>query len=123
MLAAAVMTSFPPPKVIGPTTVRATRPTEAIPQYLIDEARTVALEPFDPEKHVSFQPPSRIYTMKEIGLEGHGISPNAVSEPFALFSQEAVQQMRAEIFSEKVLDNCRYASTFNKNMVRGMGHA
>ena len=59
--------------------------------------------------------------MKEIGLEGHGISPVAVSEPFSLFTTEAVKQMRAEIFSEPVLRDCQYASTFAKNMVRGMG--
>lgn len=59
--------------------------------------------------------------MKEIGLEGHGISPIAASEPFPLFTTEAVRQTRAEIFSDRVLKDCQYASTFAKNMVRGMG--
>lgn len=61
--------------------------------------------------------------MKEIGLEGQGISPHAATEPFPLFTEEAIQQMRAEIFSEQVLAECQYSSTFNKNMVRGMGPA
>ncbi|RYP74884.1 hypothetical protein DL769_003920 [Monosporascus sp. CRB-8-3] len=112
-----------PPKVIGPETKRATRPTNPLPQWLIDEARAVEREPFDPEKHLAFKPPKKIYTMKEIGLEGDGISPNAVSEPFPLFTEEAVKQMRAETFSEEAVRDCQYASTFNKNMVRGMGHA
>ncbi|KAF7595572.1 hypothetical protein BBP40_005607 [Aspergillus hancockii] len=112
-----------PPKVVGPTTNTAMRPTNPLPQWLIDGAKIEHKEPFDPEIHMQYEPPSRIYTMREIGLEGQGISPNAVSEPFPLFTEEAVKQMRAEIFDEEVLENCQYASTFNRNMVRGMGAA
>ncbi|KAL3952160.1 hypothetical protein VFPFJ_02144 [Purpureocillium lilacinum] len=111
------------PHVVGPTTKTATRPTNPLPQYLNDEAKQTQREPFDPQRHLNFQPPARVITMREIGLEGHGISPNAVSEPFPLFTQEAVQQMRAEIFSDEVLRDCQFASTFNKNMIRGMGPA
>lgn len=114
------MSPPPPPTVVGPKTKRATRPSNKLPQSLIDEART-AKEDFDPAKHLNFQPPERVYTMKEIGLEGHGISPIAASEPFPLFTTEAVRQTRAEIFSDRVLKDCQYASTFAKNMVRGMG--
>ncbi|PYI35760.1 hypothetical protein BP00DRAFT_412015 [Aspergillus indologenus CBS 114.80] len=111
------------PVVIGPATKKATRPSKALPQSLIDGARLNTKEPFTPEKHLAFQSPAKIYTMKDIGLEGHGISPNAVTEPFPLFTEEAIKQMRAEIFSEPVLEKCQYSSTFNKNMVRGMGPA
>ncbi|KAF9886456.1 hypothetical protein FE257_011488 [Aspergillus nanangensis] len=112
-----------PPKVVGPSTKTATRPTNKIPQWLIDGARIPKHEKecFNANTHLNFQPPNKIYTMKEIGLAGHGISPNAVSEPFPLFSEEAIRQMRAEIFSEDVMENCQYESTFIKNMVRGMG--
>lgn len=112
-----------PPKVIGPTTKTATRPTDPLPQWLIDEAKIDDPEPFVAGKHLNFQPPTKITTMKEIGLGGHGISPNAVSDPFPLFTEEAVRQMRAEIFSQEVLDHCQFASTFNRNMIRGMGPA
>jgi hypothetical protein len=112
-----------PPKVVGPATKRATRPTKKLPQSLIDNARETERHPFDPEKHLVFQPPKKILTMKEIGLEGHGISQNAVSEPFPLFNKEAIAQMRAEIFSDDAVANCQYASTFNSNMIRGMGPA
>ncbi|KAH7253193.1 hypothetical protein B0J15DRAFT_560300 [Fusarium solani] len=112
----------PPPHVVGPATKRATRPSKKLPQSLIDGAKLTKKETWDAEKHLAFQPPSKILSMKEIGLEGHGISPNACSEPFPLFSEEAIKQMRAEIFSETVLEKCQYASTFNANMVRGMGH-
>lgn len=112
-----------PPTVIGPTTKKATRPTNILPQYLIDAAQVPAheKEDFDPKRHLVFQPPKSITTMKEIGLEGHGISPVAASEPFPLFTQEAIRQMRGEIFSEPVMRDCQYASSFAKNMVRGMG--
>ncbi|CAG8060834.1 unnamed protein product [Penicillium salamii] len=72
---------------------------------------------------MSYQPPSKIYTMREIGLEGQGISPNAVTAPFQLFTEEAIKQMRAEIFSQDVMDNCQYMSAFVKSTIRGMGSA
>ncbi|KAL5362579.1 hypothetical protein BJX96DRAFT_186120 [Aspergillus floccosus] len=113
------------PKVVGPKTTTITRPTNKLPQYLIDGARLPEHEKksFDAKEHLNFQPPKKIYTMKEIGLEGHGISPNAVSDPFPLFTEEAVRQMRAELFSKASLENCQYSSAFAKNMIRGMGPA
>ncbi|KAL1853684.1 hypothetical protein Plec18167_005108 [Paecilomyces lecythidis] len=115
--------SISAPKVVGPATKKATRPTNKLPQSLIDNAKIPKKESFDPKKHLAFEPPSRIYSMEEIGLAGAGISPNAASEPFPLFTAEAIRQIRAEVFDEKVLEHCQYASTFNKNMIRGMGHA
>lgn len=123
MPSAVAIPSYAPPKVIGPTTKRATRPASKLPQYLIDEATKVDPVPFDPKKHLNFKPPAKILTMKEIGLEGHGISPNAVAEPFSLFTEEAIRQIRAEVFSAPVLRDCQYASTFNRHMVRGAGAA
>lgn len=113
----------PAPTVVGPSTKTATRPSNPLPQYLIDDARATKREPFDAQKHITFTPPANIVTMKDIGLEGHGISPNAVSDPFPLFSEEAVRQIRAEVFSEECLRDRQFCSTFNKNMVRGMGPA
>ncbi|KAI9899855.1 hypothetical protein N3K66_004117 [Trichothecium roseum] len=113
----------PAPTVVGPSTKTATRPSNPLPQYLIDGARATKREPFDAQKHITFTPPANIVTMKDIGLEGHGISPNAVSDPFPLFSEEAVRQIRAEVFSEECLRDRQFCSTFNKNMVRGMGPA
>ena len=112
-----------PPTVVGPTTKKATRPSNKLPQPLIDGARVTQKEDFDPNKHLNFQPPKGITTMKEIGLEGHGISPVAASEPFPLFTADAIKQIRAEIFSESVLRDCQYSSSFAKNMIRGMGRA
>ncbi|KAJ5720092.1 hypothetical protein N7493_006970 [Penicillium malachiteum] len=94
-----------PPTVVGPTTKKATRPTNILPQSLIDEARVIKKEDFNPNKHLIFQPPKGITTMKEIGLEG----------------REAIKQIQSEVFSEAVLRDCQYSSSFTKNMVRGMG--
>ncbi|KAB8277874.1 hypothetical protein BDV30DRAFT_250771 [Aspergillus minisclerotigenes] len=122
-MAPAALLAPEPPVVIGPATKKATRPSSALPQSLIDGARIAKKDTFNAAKHLNFQAPKRIYTMEEIGLEGQGISPHAGSEPFSLFNEEAIKQMRAEIFSDEVLADCQYSSTFNKHMVRGMGPA
>ncbi|KAI9821585.1 MAG: hypothetical protein M1832_003259 [Thelocarpon impressellum] len=59
-------------------------------------------------------------TMEELGFpKGTGISPVAVSEPFKLFSDEAVAVMRNEILSDQVWDNCRYTSSLAACQLRG----
>lgn len=114
---------LPAPFVVGSATKSVTRPLNSPPQSLIDESKLTKREEFDASRHLNFHAPGKIITMSEIGLDGFGISPNAVSEPFSLFTREAIQQIRAEVFSEEVLRDCQFASTFNKNMVRGMGPA
>lgn len=74
---------------------------------------------FNASKHISHAPPSKIHTMEEIGRGNEGISPNAVSEPFSLFTEEAVKQMRAEIFSKEVMENCQYSSNLSACQIRG----
>ncbi|EKV13329.1 2OG-Fe(II) oxygenase superfamily domain-containing protein [Penicillium digitatum] len=123
MSLSAVMTVSGPPLVVGPTSKRATRPTNRLPQYLIDAAKVDEKEQFDPKRHMSYEIPSKVYTMEEIGLAGQGISPIAVTAPFQLFTKEAIMQMRAEIFSDPVLRDCQYMSDFVKNTIRGMGPA
>ncbi|KAL4805367.1 hypothetical protein BDV18DRAFT_161023 [Aspergillus unguis] len=110
------------PQVVGSSTRKATRPTRQLPQSLIDGAKIAKKRSFSPEEHLDYERPSKIHKMAELGLEGAGISPNAISEPFKLFNEEAIKQMRAEIFSEPVLRDCQYKSSFCSNMIRGMGH-
>ncbi|KAL3454226.1 hypothetical protein BJX65DRAFT_302012 [Aspergillus insuetus] len=113
------------PTVTGPTTKKATRPTHSLPRSLIEGARIPHDEKvaFDPSVHLAYTPPSKIHKMADFGLEGAGISPNAISEPFPLFTPEAIRQMRGEVFSPEVLEHCRFSSSFCANMIRGMGHA
>ena len=51
--------------------------------------------------------------------EDNGISPVAVSEPFPLFSQDAVARMRAEVLRKEVLSNCQYSSDLAQCQLRG----
>ncbi|GAM40450.1 hypothetical protein TCE0_039f12809 [Talaromyces pinophilus] len=75
---------------------------------------------FEPAKHIKFTPPSKVWTMQELDYpEGKGISPVGVSEPFPLFSEEAVKQMRAEILDEKVWDKYKFSSNLSQCQLRG----
>ena len=49
-----------------------------------------------------------------------GISNRAVSAPFPLFTAAAVAQMRREVFSERVLDECRFRASLVEGTVRDM---
>ena len=85
------------------------------------ESSSKANPVFDPKTHLDFTPPSKIYTMSDIKLEGKGVSPVAVSEPFQLFSQEAVHHMRSEVLSKKVWSTSQYSSNLSggKSQLRG----
>ncbi|KAF4972580.1 hypothetical protein FSARC_853 [Fusarium sarcochroum] len=118
----AISLSGPPkaPHVEGPKLKKPMRPTKDIPSFIIDEARATKRVLWNADQHLAFEPPQNIVTMKEIGLEGHGVSPNAVSEPFPLFSKDAMLQMRAEVFSKPVLEDCRFTSDLIAEVIRGM---
>lgn len=108
------------PHVEGPKIKKAMRPVKELPSFLIEEARATKRVPWDADQHLAFEPPQNIVTMKDIGLEGQGISPNAISDPFPLFTTDAMLQMRAELFSQPVLDNCRYSSDLIAEVIRGL---
>ncbi|MCJ1319212.1 hypothetical protein MMC15_004547 [Xylographa vitiligo] len=72
---------------------------------LIDQPNVVVLskDEFDPRKHIDFTPPTKTYTMADLDLpENTGVSPFAVSEPFHLFTTEAIHRMRAEVLSKEL---------------------
>lgn len=79
------------------------------------------LPDFDPRTHINFNPPSKIHTMSDMKLEGKGVSLIAVSEPFQLFSHEAVRRMRSEILSKDVWETAQYSSNLSggKSQLRG----
>jgi hypothetical protein len=75
---------------------------------------------FDPAVHLNFTPPSKVWTMKDIGLpDGHGLSPMAVSEPSQLFTPDAIQRMREEVLSPEVVRDCQYSSELAQCQLRG----
>ena len=74
---------------------------------------------FNPAKHLSFAPPPEVFSMEDLGLEGVGVSPVAVSQPFQLFSEEAVEHFRAEVLNPEVMKNCRFQSNLAACQLRG----
>ena len=98
--------------------------TAAIPMFrpIIEEtvsSKDGASGHFEANKHLAFEPPPEVISMKEIGLEDVGISPLAVSQPFQLFSKDAVRAMRSEIFKAEVMDNCKFSSSIAACQLRG----
>jgi hypothetical protein len=75
---------------------------------------------FDLDKHLEYESPSKVFTMKDIDLpEDIGISPVAASEPFSLFSKDAVEAFRQEIFADDVWKNCAKTSDLAACQLRG----
>ncbi|KAM3065923.1 hypothetical protein ACMFMG_009852 [Clarireedia jacksonii] len=90
-------------------------------KYLASEHSPQAVgKLFQPERHLAFEEPSYIYSMEDIGYSTtSGVSPVAVSEPFRLFSEEAVNIMRAEIFDKEVQEKYSYTSDIAPKQLRG----
>lgn len=75
---------------------------------------------FNAKEHIQYEPPPEIIKMTDIGYpEDTGVSPVAVSQPFRLFTKEAVQRMRSEIFSAQVMENCKFSSNIAACQLRG----
>ncbi|KAK7432154.1 hypothetical protein QQZ08_001099 [Neonectria magnoliae] len=75
---------------------------------------------FDAEKHLSYSADPKILSLKEISLpEDAGISHVACSDPFPLFSEEAIGIMRQEIFTTEVWENCLHSTEFAACQLRG----
>lgn len=75
---------------------------------------------FDPKKHLLQEAPDKCYTMEELGYRSDsGVSPIAVSNPFRLFTQEAVQLMREEVLSKEVQDGFSFSSDIAAKQIRG----
>jgi hypothetical protein len=75
---------------------------------------------FNSSRHLDFEPPKYVHTMEDIGFSAtNGISPIAVSEPFRLFSEEAVDIMRSEILDEEVQEKYSYTSDIAPRQLRG----
>lgn len=83
------------------------------------DKQTQKLSLFELARHLKFRESTKIWTMEEIGFADQGISPNAISEAFSLFSEEAVMAMRAEVLSKDVMENCQYSSNMARCQLRG----
>lgn len=75
---------------------------------------------FDPKVHLEYEEPESIVMMEEIGYsKDMGISPMAVSQPFHMFSDEAIEKFREEVLSDVVKENCKYESNIAPCQLRG----
>jgi hypothetical protein len=89
-------------------------------EHVAVQKKTPSAIKFDPKKHLAYETPSKIVMMKDIGYsEDAGVSPVAVCEPFQLFTPEAIQEMRKEIFKPEVMENCSYSSNLAACQLRG----
>ncbi|KAK3111815.1 hypothetical protein LTR53_012541 [Teratosphaeriaceae sp. CCFEE 6253] len=113
------ITSLLEPQAIPPPKPRRRHAADNLPESLLLTARATEKTAFDPATHLTFTPPRKILTFEDLGQSDAGISPNAVSEPFALFTDEAVKQMRAEIFSPEILARHYCPTSPSSGQVRG----
>ena len=74
---------------------------------------------FDPKKHLAFTDMPKTISMSDIKLKDSPLSSFAVSEPFQLFSPQAVDSMRKEIFKPEVMNNYKYSSNIAPAQLRG----
>ncbi|KAG4430941.1 hypothetical protein IFR05_013579 [Cadophora sp. M221] len=75
---------------------------------------------FDPDKHLVHNDIVKTLTMDDIGLPmSNGVSSMAVSEPFPLFTTEAIDIMRAEVFTDEVMTNYSRSSDLTPLFIRG----
>lgn len=74
---------------------------------------------FEPARHLAYTEDPRTYSMAEFGVTSEeAISPVAISEPFPLFSEETIQIMRGELFTQEVWDNCQWNTAFAHCQIR-----
>jgi hypothetical protein len=75
---------------------------------------------FDSDKHIIFKEPCGVLTMENIGLaDSAGVSSVAVTDPFSLFSAEAIQIMRTEIAKPEVRSGYQFSSNIADSQLRG----
>jgi hypothetical protein len=127
----ALQASVPIPTIHDSTRAMTPQPTSAALHHtptstFLQQAATLEADllqdttAFDPAKHITFEEPPDILTMKDIGYsEDVGVSPVAVTQPFQLFSPEAIRIMRSEIAKPEVKADHHYASNIASAQLRG----
>lgn len=98
------------------------KPTFQLPPQRPQTPQTYFKSPFSPARHLAFHTLPKRHTMSDLGYEDGktGISHIGVSEPFELFTPDAVGQMRNEVLSDEVWDKCRFSSSIAACQLRGM---
>lgn len=82
------------------------------------------LPPFDPAKHLCFQPPTSAHTLESLhypkSVTSSAPSQIAITEPFPLFTPAAVKSFRQELFQPQVLKGCAWYPNPETCQLRGM---
>ncbi|KIW44967.1 uncharacterized protein PV06_03396 [Exophiala oligosperma] len=75
---------------------------------------------FDPKKHLRFQMPDKTYTLEDLKYETkQAVGKVAATDPFPLFSPEAIVEMRRELLSERTIKNCMTYTRPGSVQIRG----
>ena len=75
---------------------------------------------FDATAHLEYAGTPKVHSMEDLGFSKEtGVSAVAVSQPFKLFSNQAIQRFRHEIFSSQVQNNFEFSSNIAPCQLRG----
>ncbi|KAJ9496912.1 hypothetical protein LTR67_005598 [Exophiala xenobiotica] len=75
---------------------------------------------FDPAKHLRFQMPEKTYTLDDLKYDTkQAVGHVAATDPFPLFSREAIIEMRRELLSERTIKNCMTYTRPGSVQIRG----
>jgi hypothetical protein len=87
---------------------------------ILQRSNSIQPTKFCPETHLSFAQSPKTLTLSDLGLpDDVGISPVGVSDPFPLFTEEAIRIMRSELFTTEVWENCMHSTEFASCQIRG----
>ncbi|CZT03527.1 uncharacterized protein RCO7_06108 [Rhynchosporium graminicola] len=110
-----------PPKILPSPRETQASLKRSFEKYLATDNASPAIgKLFRPFDHLAFEEPKHIHTMEDLGFSADsGVSPVAVSDPFHLFSEEAIDIMRSEILDPEVLEKYSYTSDIAPRQIRG----
>jgi hypothetical protein len=75
---------------------------------------------FDPAKHLRFQPPERVYSLEELKYPlKQAVGTVAATDPFPLFTTEAVTEMRRQLLAPRTIKNCMTYTRHGSVQIRG----
>lgn len=76
---------------------------------------------FDPALHLNFVPPTKRHSFTELGLDAEAPPVDmCITEPFSLFTEEAVRLIRHELFQPQVFDNYMHSWARAPCVIRGI---
>lgn len=78
---------------------------------------------FDPAKHLRFEPPPHVYSLDDIKYpkDPHQVGTVAATDPFPLFTKEAVIEMRRQLLAPRTIKNCMTYTRQGSVQIRGAG--